>query len=191
MRWLPAVGALALVLAAATAQADGAWLALTERQREQALRVGQRSVTVESFGEEWRVVNGAGESLTVITPFHRLAWAARHAAFKNEAVQPKEQDRLIEELKERLRFEVNLQGPREDFARYFRPRLVLGARQIEPSLVQNERTGIRQENGTYLARCVYWFPSKDIIGTSRLTLVVRDADGRDVTNFAIDLGTMR
>ena len=185
------MAALALVLAAGTARADGAWLALTDRQREEALRVGQRGATVESFGDEWRVVNGAGESVTVITPFHRLAWAARHAAFKNEAVKPKEQERLLEELKERLRFEVNLVGPREDFARYFRPRLLLGPRQIEPSLVQNERTGIRQENGTYLARCAYWFPSQDITGTSHVTLVVRNADGRDVTNFAIDLGTMR
>jgi len=42
--------------------------------------------------------------------------------------------------------------------------------------VQNERTAIRQENGRYLARCVYWFPTKDLTGTARPVLVVRDAE---------------
>lgn len=191
MRPAPAVAALALAITAGAARADGAWLALTDPQREQALRVGQRSVTVESFGDEWRVVNGAGESVTVFTPFHRLALAARHAAFKNEALKPEEQKRVLGDLKGRLMLWVHLYGPREDFARHLSPRLLLGSRPIEPSLAQNERTAIRQEDGRYLARCVYWFPSQGLAGTSRVTLVVRDADGRDVTTFAIDLGPMR
>ncbi len=64
-------------------------------------------------------------------------------------------------------------------------------REIEPALVQNERTAVRQDNGRYLARCVYWFPTKDLTGTSRPVLVVRDAEGQAVSRFAIDLARMR
>lgn len=189
----PVLGAALLTLGLATVApwADGAWLELTDRQREQAMRVGEQSVTTEVFGAEWRVSNGSGDSVSVITPFHRLAWAARHAAFKNETVKPQEQQRILGELKERLRLEVNVVGPREDFARFLAPRLRVGDRDIAPALVQNERTAVRQENGRYLARCVYWFPSTDLTPTTRLTLILRDGDGRELSAFPIDLATMR
>lgn len=182
---------LALTLAAWRAPAAGASLALTEREKEEALRMGQRSVTTDSFGGEWRVPMGSGESVSVITPFHRLAWAARNAAFKSEPLKPQEQERIIQEFKERLRFDVDLHGPRQDFARFYVPRLLVGEREIEPSIVQNERTAARQGNGAYLARCVYWFPSKDITGQSQLVLVVRDPDGQQIARFPIDLAAMR
>jgi hypothetical protein len=38
---------------------------------------------------------------------------------------------------------------------------------------------------------VYRFPTKDMTASSRLTLVIRDADGRDVSSFTIDLASMR
>ncbi|HEY7649684.1 MAG TPA: hypothetical protein VID04_11815 [Methylomirabilota bacterium] len=182
---------LSLLAATAGAPASGATLNLGEREREEALQLGQRSVTSESFGEEWRIVNGSGESVTIMTPFHRLALAARHAAFKNEPLKPKEQDRMLQELKDRLVLEVQLRGPREDFARHFVPRLLAGERAIEPTLVQNERTAARQQDGSYLARCVYSFPTKDVNGTAQLALVVRDPGGKSVARFPIDLGRMR
>src|SRR5439155_196994 len=83
--------------------------------------------------------------------------------------------KMLTELKDRLMLWVYLQGPSEQFARHFTPRLVVDDREIEPALVQNERTAIRQENGRYLARCVYWFPTKDLTGTARPVLVVRVA----------------
>jgi hypothetical protein len=86
---------------------------------------------------------------------------------------------------------AQLRGPREDFARFLAPRLIAGDREIEPAFVQNERTAARQESGTYLARCVYGFPTRDLTGKSRVVLVVRDADGRDVSRFTIDLSAMR
>jgi hypothetical protein len=182
---------LALAAAAGGVPAGAASLVLGERERQEALRVGQRSVTSESFGQEWRVENGSGESVTVLTPFHRLAWAARHAAFKNEPLKPEEQERVLQEFKERLRLEVALYGPRQDFARHLNPRLLVGEREIEPVLKQNERTAARQDDGRYLARCVYTFPTKDLTGAARLTLVVRDPDGQPVARFPIDLGRMR
>ena len=78
------LAALGLVLAMWSSAADAASLALGDKDREEALRTGQRSVTSETFGTEWRVVNGGGESVSVMTPFHRLALAARHSTFKGE-----------------------------------------------------------------------------------------------------------
>jgi hypothetical protein len=182
---------LAIALAATNVPAVAASFSLSEREQKQALVVGQRSVINETFGGEWRIVQGAGESVEVVTPFHRLALAARNAAFKNEPLKPQDQQKMLTELKDRLMFWVYLQGPSEQFARHFSPRLLVDDREIEPALVQNERTAVRQDNGRYLARCVYWFPTKDLTGTSRPVLVVRDAEGQPVTRFAIDLARMR
>jgi hypothetical protein len=182
--------ALALLLAAPSI-ADAASFSLEPPQRTDALRVGAESITRESFDSEWRVANQSGDSLTVITPFHRLVLAARNAAFKNERMKDREPEKLLKEQQDRLVIWANLHGPREDFARFFTPRLLLGDRQIEPSFVQNERTAARTASGSYLARCVYGFPVKEITSKSRVILVVRDPDGRDVSRFTIDLASMR
>jgi len=182
---------LAFALVATNVPAVAASFSLSEREQKQALVVGQRSVINETFGGEWRIVQGSGESVEVVTPFHRLALAARNAAFKNEPLKPQDQEKMLTELKDRLMFWVYLQGPSEQFARHFSPRLLVDDREIEPALVQNERTAVRQDNGRYLARCVYWFPTKDLTGTSRPVLVVRDSEGQAVTRFAIDLARMR
>ena len=191
MRATRAAVVLAIALAATNVPAVAASFSLSEREQKQALVVGQRSVINETFGGEWRIVQGSGESVEVVTPFHRLALAARNAAFKNEPLKPQDQDKMLTELKDRLMFWVYLQGPSEQFARHLSPRLLVDDREIEPALVQNERTAVRQDNGRYLARCVYWFPTKDLTGTSRPVLVVRDAEGQPVTRFAIDLARMR
>jgi hypothetical protein len=181
----------ALLLLAGPAIAGAASFSLEPRQRNDALRVGAESITRESFDSEWRVANPSGDSLTVITPFHRLVLAARNAAFKNEPMKEREPEKLLKEQQDRLVIWASLHGPREDFARFFTPRLLLGDRQIEPSFVQNERTAARAASGIYLARCVYGFPVKEITSKSRVILVVRDPGGRDVSRFTIDLASMR
>ena len=169
-----------------------ALLTLTEAQQADALRAGQRSVTAETgFDAEWRVDNAAGESLTVITPFYRLALAARNAAFKNEAVKPHDQGKILEELKDRLMFWVQLHGARADFARYYAPRLLVGDLEVEPVFVQNERTGLRQANGSFLARSIYAFPTKGVAGNAKVALVIRDSEGQLKSRFAVDLAKMR
>ena len=165
--------------------------ALTPDERAEALRVGARSATVETFDAEWRVANSAGDNVTVLTPFYRLVLAARHAAFRNEPMKPGEPERLLREQQDRLLLWARLHGPHEGFARFYSPRLLVGDGEVEPAFVQNERTAVRQDDGRYLARCVYSFPTRTLTGTSRVALVVRDADGRDVSRFAIDLSTMR
>jgi hypothetical protein len=186
----PAVSLLALLLAGPPA-ATAASFSLEPQQRSDALRVGAQSITQDSFDTEWRVANQAGDSLTVITPFHRLVLAARNAAFKNERMKDSEPEKLLREQQDRLVIWTSLRGPREDFARFLAPRILLGDREVEPTFVQNERTAMRLEGGGYLARCVYGFPVKEITPKSRVILVVRDPEGRDVSRFAIDLASMR
>jgi hypothetical protein len=50
---------------------------------------------------------------------------------------------------------------------------------------------LRRDDGRYLAHGTYWFPTKDVTGTARVTLVVRDAESRPVTRFVVDLARMR
>ena len=182
--------ALAL-LAALAALAEAASLTLDERQIEAAIALGEGTVARESVGDEWRQKNPAGHVLTVMTPFHRLAIAAREAALRKETLKPRDVKRVVREQRERLVLWLDLRGPREDFARFFSPRLTLGTRVIEPTFVQNEHTAARAADGKFLARCVYAFPTKALIGTSKVDLLVRDGDGQAVTSFVIDLGSMR
>jgi hypothetical protein len=183
--------ALGLLALATAAPAAAAGFTLTPAQQQEALRVGQRSITRETFDAEWRVVNAAGETVVVLTPFHRLVIAARHAAFRNEAIRPREVERALREQRDRLVLWAQLRGPREDFARFYVPRLVVGDREIEPAFVQNERTAARAGDGVFRARCVYAFPTRDLSGTARVQLVVRNSEGRDVNRFTLDLGRMR
>jgi hypothetical protein len=149
-------------------------------------------VTTDSgFDAEWRVDAPGGESVTVMTPFYRLALAARNAAFKNEMVKPQDQTGILQAIRDRLTFWVQLHGPREDFARHYVPRLVVGDVEIPPVFVQNERTGLRQANGSFLARSLYAFPTREVPGTAKVVLVVRDADGKLMSRFVVDLAKMR
>jgi hypothetical protein len=185
-------GAALLVLTmAAPAAVAASSFTLDPEARREALRVGARSVTVDTFDTEWRVAGASGETVTVMTPFHRLVLAARHAAFRNEPLKGNEPEKLLREQRDRLVLWANLRGPREDFARFYAPRIQVGDREIEPSFVQNERTAARAPEGGYLARCVYGFPIKNLTPKARLLLIVRDADGRDAHRFTIDLASMR
>jgi hypothetical protein len=168
-----------------------ATLVLTEGQQQEAIQAGERSITTEAFGAEWRVAGGAGETATVMTPFHRLAIAARHAAFNGKPLKPGEPAKILKENRDRLVFWINLRGTSENFARFYVPRLLVGDREIKASFVQNERTAMRQDDGAYLARCVYGFPTKEVKGRERVALVIGNGDGRDVSRFTIDLAQMR
>ena len=186
------IRALVVTVAAllAVGEAAAASFVLTEADKQAAVRVGERSTTSEEFDREWRVSQDGGD-VTVLTPFHRLAVAARHAAFKNEPLKPAEVERMLKKTAGRLVVWVRLRGRTEDFARYYAPRLMQGTREIRPSFVQNERTALRQDDGVYLARCVYGFPVRDLDGGARAALSIADAEGRDVGRFTLDLSSMR
>jgi hypothetical protein len=191
IRRLPVVLSLVLVLAPTPLPAAAVMLQLSDGDRREAMHLGERSITNEAFDSEWRVVGGTGESLVVMSPFHRLVLASRNAAFKNEPLKPNDIERVVKQDANRLVVWANLRGGSEEFARYYVPRFMAGTREIKAVFVQNERTAVRQDDGRFLARCIYGFPIQNLTGRDRLALVVADADGRDVTRFTIDLSGMR
>lgn len=188
--WWLAPAALALWLATGP-PAAAASFTLSEAERQEALRFGRRSVASEEFGGEWKVRDGAGQSGTVMTPFHRLALAARNAAFKKETLRPRDINSVLKESSGKLTFWVTLRGARADFARFYVPVLLDGRSEIRASFVQNERTALREEDGRYAARCLYVFPAERLSGKGRLTLVVRDPDDKERARFMVDLSAMR
>jgi hypothetical protein len=154
------------------APADAALFTLMPRDRDEAVRVGRRSVTAEDWGGEWRVDAGAGQLVTVMTPFHRLALAARNSAFQDKDLK-------------------TLRGARVDFARFYTPALVARQQEIKASFTQNERTALRGEDGQYTARCLYVFPAEGLDPRSTVTLLVRDGEEKVVARFTVDLSSMR
>lgn len=185
------VMSVALVLLAAGGSAAAASFILDDGAKQAALKAGERSTLVEGFDREWRVSGDGGESLIVLTPFHRLLLAARNATFKKDPLKPLDIDRVLKQDAQRLIVWVSLRGRSEDFARHYVPRLMDGTRDIKATFVQNERTAPRQDDGAYVARCVYGFPIRDLNGQGRIELAVADSDGRDVSRFTIDLSRMR
>jgi len=185
-----AVVALALV-AGAGSPSQAVFLALTEAQKADAIRVGELSVTTENFDTEWRVSDPRGNGAVVMTPFHRLALAARHAAFDGKPLKPEEPDHILKQDADRLLIWVTLRGPSVNFARFLLPTLHVANHAIKAAFVQNERTPARDEDGGYLARCVYGFPTKELPATAQTVLSVADPGGREVARFSIDLARMR
>jgi hypothetical protein len=170
---------------------DALVFTLTPRDRDEAVRTGRRSVTNEKWGEEWRVDAGAGQLVTVMTPFHRLALAARNSAFQDRELKPRDVESALKEQEGKLVFWATLRGGRVDFARHYAPILVARQQEIKASFAQNERTALRGEDGQYTARCIYVFPAEGIDPGGTVTLTVRDVEERPVAKFTVDLSRMR
>jgi hypothetical protein len=170
--------------------APAASFTLGDPERADAVRAGERSIISDAFGSEWTVANPAGERVLVMTPFHRLAQAARTAAFRGESLTVKDVEAALKGSTGRLVFWATLRGARPDFARFYAPALLGGRSEIKPTFVQNERTALA-EDGRYTARCVYAFPIQGIDPKGQVTLVVRTAEAREVARFSVDLSAMR
>jgi len=166
--------------------------ALTPGERGEAIQVGRKSVISDEFGAEWRVKGSApGQSITVVTPFHRLALAARNSAFRNEEMRPRDVDAALKEQGGGLALWVTLKGPSAEFARFYVPALTSGDRPVKPAFVQNERTARREEDGSFTAQCLYVFPTEGLKATDKVTLVVKDVEDKPIAKFTFDLSTMR
>ena len=171
---------------------SAASFSLTSQEIQAAIRFGQRAIVNEKFDREWNLTSASGETLKVVTPFFRLAQAARNAAFKSGTLKQREIDSLLKEHQGRLVLWADLRGTRADFARWYQPVLaVQGKAEIKPDFVQNERTALRQADGRFLSRSVYTFPANDLDGKGRVTLLVRDSDDKEVARFVVDLSAMR
>ena len=171
---------------------DAASFTLTPQERETAILTGKRSIISDRFGGEWRVGgDGAGDAVVVMTPFHRLALAARNSAFKDQELKPKDVEALLKEQEGNLTLWATLKGGKADFARFYTPLLVSGQQQIKAAFIQNERTARGEDDGSYTARCMYVFPSEGLTPGGTLTLIVRDSDDKQVAKFTVDLSAMR
>lgn len=190
---MPRALALALAVGAvlAAAPARAVYLEPTPAQVEEAIEEGRASITQEEFGEEWLVRLPGGEEVRVTTPFSRLALAARQAAFKEESLEEREIQGQLERGRGRIQFLVSVYGPKVDFARWYSAVLRVGQREIKAAFAQNERTALRLEDGRYLARNIYAFPTEGLTPTGTVTLVVRTRQGEEVLRVPIDLGAMR
>ncbi len=171
---------------------DAASFSLTPTERDEAVQMGRRSTVAADFGSEWRVAGEApGQSLVVMTPFHRLALAARNSAFKSEDLRPRDIESLVKDEEGRLVVWATVRGAKPDFARFYVPLLYRGEQEIKPSFAQNERTALREEDGTYTARCMYVFPAAGLDAKGRLTVVMKNSEGGQVARFNVDLSAMR
>jgi hypothetical protein len=190
--WYRCLPFLVLAAGLVAATPGGAMsLVLTDRDREQAIRAGKKSIVAEEFGGEWRVKDAAGQTLTVMTPFHRLALAARNSAFQSKELKPKDVESVLKGSEGKLAFWVTLRGDKADFARFYTPEMLAGSQTVRASFVQNERTALRESDGRYAAQCVYAFPAEGVDPKGRVVLVVRDADEKEVAKFTVDLAAMR
>ena len=189
-RWWCAALATGLSLIC-SAPLDAVLFTLTPPDREEAVRVGRRSVTMENWGGEWRVGDGEGQHVTVMTPFHRLALAARNSAFKDKELKPRDVSSLLKNQQGKVVLSATLRGAKIDFARFYTPALLARQQEIKASFTQNERTALRGEDGQYTARCLYVFPAAGVDPRATVTLLVRDGDEKLVAKFTVDLSTMR
>lgn len=184
--------AVGLALAAlAPTSALAVYLELTPQQVEEAIETGQASITQEEFGQEWVVRLAGGEEVQVTTPFARVALAARQAAFRGEPLTEREIETQLQRGKGRIQFLVAVHGPKVDFARWYAALLLVGQREVKATFSQNERTALRLEDGRYLARNIYLFPTEGLPPTGTVTLLVRTREGKEVLRAPIDLGAMR
>jgi hypothetical protein len=173
------------------APVDAALFTLAPPDREEAVRVGRRSVTTESWAGEWRVSGGEGQLVTVMTPFHRLALAARNSAFQDKELKPRDVASVLKDQQGKVVLWATLRGATMDFARFYTPALVARQQEIKASFTQNERTALRGEDGRFTARCLYVFPAAGLDPRATVTLLVRDGDEKVVAKFTVDLSTMR
>lgn len=157
-----------------------------------ALELGTTAMIQEDFGEEWHVRLAGGEEILVTTPFSRLAFAARQAAFRGAALTEKQRQEQLDRGKGKLQLLVTMYGRQVDFARWYQPVLRVGDREVKATFTQNERTALRLEHGRFAARNVYVFPLDGLPPRGTVSLVVRGSvDQKEILRAPLDLSKMR
>ena len=186
---------LAALVAAGVAVAPDARAilpALSAEDVRRALDEGAKGIAKEDFGEEWQVRLPRDEEVLVTTPYGRLAYAARRAAFKDEPVPDKQVQEQIERGRGKLQLQVTMYGRQADFARWYQAVLRVGEREVKATFTQNERTALRTEDGRFAARNIYVFPLEGLPPQGTVTLVVQHSiERREILRAPLDLSKMR
>jgi hypothetical protein len=159
---------------------------------KKAVDEGTRAIAQEDFGEEWRVRLPRGEEVQLMTPYSRVVLAARHAAFKEEPLTPKQLQDQIDRGKGKLQVLITMFGREIDFARWYQAVLRVGDLEVKATFTQNERTAIRTQDGRFAARNVYVFPLEGLPARGGVTLVISHSiEKKEVLRAALDLSKMR
>jgi hypothetical protein len=186
---------LAVALAAGTvvvSEVPAIMASLSADDIRRAIDEGARAIAKEDFGEEWRVQLPRGEEILVTTPYARIAYAARRAAFKEEPLADKQLQEQVERGQGKLQLQVTMYGREVDFARWYQAVLRLGAREVKATFTQNERTALKMEDGRFAARNIYVFPLEGIPAQGAVTLVVQHSiERKEILRASLDLGRMR
>jgi hypothetical protein len=112
---------------------------------------------------------------------------------KGEALTDKQQQEQFDRGKGRIQLLVTMYGRSRDFARWYRPVLLVAGREVKPAFAQNEQTPLALGEGRYAARNVYVFPLEELPPNGAVILVVRAAppDYKEVLRASLDLGKFR
>ena len=165
---------------------------LSSRDVQAALDAGEQGIAQEDFGEEWHVTYPDGVEIVVLTPFARLAHAARRAALKSEPMTDKQRQEQIDRGKTSLQLTVTMFGPSADFPKWYRAALRVGDREVKSTFDQNEATPLRLPDGRFTARNVYTFPLEGLPPRGTVTLIVNHLiRKKEVLRVPLDLGKMR
>jgi hypothetical protein len=191
-RRLAVVAALLSWVAAGSLPAAAFIPVLSDKDIQTALEVGEKAIAQEDFDQEWRLPLPEGAEIEVTTPFYRLAFAARKAAFKNEPLADKDRQEALDRGKGKIQLKVTMFGPAVAFARWYDAVLVAGRQEIKASFVQNERTALKEPDGRFAARNIYVFPVEGLPAQGTVTLAVRDRIAKkEVFRSPIDLSKLR
>ncbi|HEY5648821.1 MAG TPA: hypothetical protein VIU33_04940 [Nitrospiria bacterium] len=169
---------------------------LVEDQRQEAIIYGKRGIRTEvsEFIEEWSVNKGLDGFAFITTEFLALAYAARTSALRMADLSNYDIEDTLAKSSGKLVFRVTLFGDSPDFAREYTAVILAGDQTIPTTFWSNpggEPYGDGETSPTYVTDSDFFFPSEGIDPEGKITLVIQNESGEDVTRFAFDLGSLR
>ena len=173
--------------------AGAVWLHLTDEQRQEAVRFGERSSWKQLLLQgEW-VRESGGNKAVMQTPFLILAAMAKRASQQYRKLSKEEMDALLKELEGKLTFFITVTGYSPDFAKDYHAVIKADGKTIQPILKQNPSLAspvMGYDSVYYTANCIYVFPAEGIDPNGQLTLIMISPLGRE-WKFHYDLSKIK
>ena len=169
---------------------------LTGSQINEAIEYGKknRRMSLKEFIEPWVVSLGENKGwATLYTPYHNVAFKSKKAAVERRKLSQGEILRALH-IKENLTFTVSVFGDYMEFARGYNAILTCGEKTIYPVFSYlpeyAEPSKFYPKTPTYVAGCVFKFPTEEIDPNSEITLLVSSPEG-EILKFAFDLAKIK
>jgi len=193
---LSASVALSVFLGGA-ATAPAMYTNLSEEQKLEAISYGSSNSQSEvtDFLREWAVVldNDKGVAI-LITEFLALASAAKDAIAKGTALTQFDIEDAIARSADKLVFRVTTFGPTMNYAKNYTAVVKAGAKTVSTTYWNNsegEGFGDGKTRPRFVADSDFYFPAEGIDPNGTVTLIVKDHEGKTVTQFDFDLSKRR